>query len=548
MSDYDDLDPEIAELMGIQRSVDKENVEQEKKPSFQALFGGAPETEESGAHEVDLKRASFPPITKSYSDQAVSKILLNREFYHNVINFGKDEGIRLHKLLTAFIKTQDNQERSMYRNKMISAYWNFLSNLIPLLDSGSEEILYNVRFGVVAPNLLGKELALLLSRVFVKNETGEPIYYFDEWLKQVAYGNIKPSAVDETRNLGKKSDARVESQISATQASLRAAKDIIKVKMHERDNLEKQIQSLFTNILQHSNSYIDPELEDPYSDAQLEFLSRIQQFIVGLKNIDREIKSGFSELNRHSDKIDKLRVETGVSVEKVSQIDDKTMSAEFDSTKQMAKMCVGRRGNHLPVLMAQYFKADQINLGTRENIIKILTEIEQLDQGLFERRYRQEVYRIVPYIILMPCYGDRGICWEPFDKFNRATSRGRIAVPMYPKDLRVAVISAVADLRWQVAKEKAAHYWMEEGLTGGYYQWSITQKLKGNIKDYFIEDYILWINKESKGIQKLERNVRKVFWRHIPFPQEIKDDLKNRGFVYSELAKKDFNRSISDGY
>jgi hypothetical protein len=34
----------------------------------------------------------------------------------------------------------------------------------------------------------------------------------------------------------------------------------------------------------------------------------------------------------------------------------------------------------------------------------------------------------------------------------------------------------------------------------------------------------------------------------MPFPQEIKDSLKNRGFVYSELYKKDQNIARSDGY
>ena len=50
---------------------------------------------------------------------------------------------------------------------------------------------------------------------------------------------------------------------------------------------------------------------------------------------------------------------------------------------------------------------------------------------------------------------------------------------------------AVADLRWQVAKEKASYYWMEEGLTGQYYQWIESQKLKGDLKSYFISDYVL---------------------------------------------------------
>ena len=142
----------------------------------------------------------------------------------------------------------------------------------------------------------------------------------------------------------------------------------------------------------------------------------------------------------------------------------------------------------------------------------------------------------------------KGVSAEPFERFNRATSRGRVAVPLFPKDVKTAVIAALADLRWQVAKEKAQHYWMEEGLTGRYYQWFSDRKMKGDVREFFINDYILWLTKESEGTQKLEREVRAVFWRYIPFPQALRDSLKNRGFVYAELYKKDINRSMSDGY
>jgi hypothetical protein len=107
---------------------------------------------------------------------------------------------------------------------------------------------------------------------------------------------------------------------------------------------------------------------------------------------------------------------------------------------------------------------------------------------------------------------------------------------------------ALGDLRWQVAKEKAQHYWMEEGITGKYYQWFDETKQKGDVKEAFIRDYMLWITKESDGMQKLEKDVRGIFWREMPFPREIKERLKNRGFAYAELFKKDQNRAASDGY
>ena len=232
-----------------------------------------------------------------------------------------------------------------------------------------------------------------------------------------------------------------------------------------------------------------------------------------------------------------------------SASDPRAAAGEFPNIRQMAKLCVGRKGNHFPILLAQYVRPNIREVGTRENVIAEMAAVETLDPSLFLRTFKQQTTRIVPNVILVPGYGETGICWEPFEKFNRSTSRGRIAIPLYPtKSLRIAVIAALADLRWQVAKERAQYYWMEEGITGKYYQWFDEKKLRGDVREYFIRDYILWITMESQGMQKLDRDVRGIFWRLMPFPQETKDALKNRGFFYSELYKKDQNIAMSDGY
>ena len=89
---------------------------------------------------------------------------------------------------------------------------------------------------------------------------------------------------------------------------------------------------------------------------------------------------------------------------------------------------------------------------------------------------------------------------------------------------------------------------MEEGLTGQYYQFIDRQKLKGELKSFFIEDYILWMTKESTGVQRLDKEVRGIFWRNMPFPDALKQDLRKRSLVYDELCIKDNNRAMSDGY
>jgi hypothetical protein len=56
------------------------------------------------------------------------------------------------------------------------------------------------------------------------------------------------------------------------------------------------------------------------------------------------------------------------------------------------------------------------------------------------------------------------------------------------------------------------------------------------------------MTKESEAIQKLDKEVRGIFWRHIPFSQEIKEKLKARSYTYQDLYQRDINRSMSDGY
>ena len=160
------------------------------------------------------------------------------------------------------------------------------------------------------------------------------------------------------------------------------------------------------------------------------------------------------------------------------------IQVEFDTVRQMAKMTCGRQGNHFPICTREYFHLSSRELGTRENVLETLRWIEEIDPEAYCRQYKSQLNRIPPYVVLIPSYGEYGFCWEPFDRYNRVTSRGRIAIPMYGKSLRIAVLTAVADLRWQVAKEKASYYWMEEGLTGNYYQWFQAQKLKGDVKEY----------------------------------------------------------------
>jgi hypothetical protein len=538
-----EVDPEIAELIGIEEEAPQKD--KEEQPDFNELFGEE-QPEKKAPEEVDLKKESFPEI-KSLEGKP-KPYFKDKNFYKKVLSGEGDEAKRFHDLLSKFLKAEDTQDRSLYRQRLIPAYWNLAQRIASRIyrDLSTPKQLM-LRFGVVLPNLISKEQRDMISKVIFENETGEPVHYIDEWLRMVAEGKVSTSATDETKTLKKNENQKILTQLEKAKGQRDVQMGLVKGKIGDIETLESQLKDSMKTLLKHERRPGFDDLIDSFSAAQKDALSEINEILRKLSNADKELSSLYNDLEDAIDRYKELE-EKAEEFGDTTGVDNQEIIGEFNTVRQMAKLCVGRQGNHFPILMKQYFRPNISDIAVRENVIREMAAVEEVDPDLFKRTFKRQTNRIVPYVILTPCYGDKGICWEPFERYNKATSRGRIAIPMYPKDVGTAVIEALADLRWQVAKEKAQHYWMEEGLTGKYYQWFSERRRKGDVRESFIQDYKLWIQKESVGTQKLEREVRGIFWRNIPFPQEIKDKLKNRGFVYNELYKKDSNIAMSDGY
>ncbi len=534
-----EVDPEIADLFGI---------EEDSDPSFDLLFSeGDSDKNSQQDNNIDFNKTNFTPITKFFEDSPAS-FFQEKNYYQRALSGEGEESKHFHNVLSKYLNIEDPKERSAMRQKLISAYWELIESIAKKIYSDlPRPKQMTLRYGAILPSLISSETRDLLSRVIINNNTSEPVHYMDEWLKQISKGLITASTTDEVKPSKLKSSENVRPQIEKHEGQKQALIGLIKSKQMAITDFEN---ALLENVKILSSKHRNPDISgayETYSAEHKKAIFDIGQALKELQRIDKEVSSLYFDL----EKVDKMLSQLKEKAERLGEImhvDNSIIIKEFGSIRQMAKMCVGRQGNHIPVLMKQYFNADKINIGSRENLINEVAKIEAVDPGLFMRTFKRETNRIVPYFILLPCYGERGICWEPFEKYNRGTSRGRIAIPMYSKDLRYAVITALGDLRWQVAKEKAQHYWMEEGLTGHYYQWFSDRHLKGDVRERFISDYTLWIMKESEGTQKLDREVRGIFWRDMPFPEETRNKLKNRGFVYNELYKKDINRSLSDGY
>jgi hypothetical protein len=532
------LDPEIAELMGISPA------KAESKPQFTELF--QEEVEQQQAEQVDTSRKTFE--FQSKLEEASKPFFQDKNYYKKLLAAFAVAGKRVHELLTQFAATEDPQQKSVYRARLATAYWELAAQVAARISSKMpmpQRLL--LRFGILSPSMISEQQRGMLSRIIFDNRTGEPVHYQDEWLLKIAQGAVNLSATDEVKRAKQDAGSKIREVVEKRRGQRQAELSLLVNKLQQLEQAEGELLSCVQAIQRHQTRPEFGDLKDAFTVEQREAVAQIQTVLRQLSNLDREVRDAYSSLegmDREVKELEEKANEGGVE----AAVDRTTVINEFGSIRQMSKLCVGRQGNHFPILLKQYFRPNIKEIATRENVINAMAQVEALDAGLFERSFKGQTTRIVPHVLLLPNYGETGICWEPFERFNRASSRGRLAIPLFPKDLSYAVIAALADLRWQVAKEKAQHYWMEEGITGKYFQWFDEQKLRGDVKEYFIRDYVLWITKESQATQKLDREVRGIFWRNIPFPQGIKDSLKNRGFVYNELYKRDLNIAKSDGY
>ena len=561
----DEVDPEIAALLGGSMDVSPHrpapssggNVSGTRsggngRPNFETLFGSKGEPVDTGAargeFEVDLTKKAYSEV-KVFEEVPANNFFEDSQFYQKALSGEGEVSQRFHDLLKKYLQATDPKDRGMYRQQVITAYWNMVSGLTPRVISAAPILPKQlmVRFGLVLPTMVSPDQRALFGKIVYKKAYDEPVYYLDEWLRNIAIGKINNSSTDEVKVVRNDERSRFNNLLQKASGRRDTAEALLKAKAEERKSMESMLKERIDSITGYHGQVDLTAVPKPYSEGQKKAISEFAELTRRMMAADRELISAAAAYEEADKDVQHLQQKVGALGED-SKADLQALAQEFDTVRQMLKMCVGRQGNHFPLVTKEYFHLNLRELGTRENVLDALGWLESIDSQAYCRPYKGTLNRIEPFVVLLPCYGELGICWEPFDRYNRHTSRSRLAVPMYPKNLKVALATAVADMRWQAAKEKASYYWMEEGLTGNYYQWFTKQKLKGDVKEFFIQDYITWVTKESEGIQKLEKEVRAMFWRFMPFQQAIKEKLRERSFVYQELYQRDVNRSLSDGY
>lgn len=447
---------------------------------------------------------------------------------------------------TSYETASNKEDKRLYRDKMIGLFWELYGHIAQMINPklSTAKRLF-LRYGLTDLRYLtpDDQKFILNQKITTVNYDTETIFYADEWLQGVVLGKLKASSIDET-DFKDKSLANTIQKMSAKQEKfvslLKVETERITQFKQDRSHLLGEL-SVHLTLLKEEILDEDTGVQGVYDKEQNKALDDIINIQKELKKINKEINMSARSIAKAKNTIQEIKAEEGELEASTDEamIVKEMINNEVRSLRQMAKMSTGRQGNAFPYLMSSIMPKETREYLFKDTYKKKLNHWLEYDPEAFIRIYRGQEMNILPYVILLPGYGTIGVCWEPLDPDNKQFGRGQLAFPIFTRSPDITLLSGIGDIRWQCAKEIASYYWMEEGLTGRYYEYYLGAKLKGDLRTLFISDYLLWMTKETQGTQKLEQDARYVFWRYVPLPDKKKENLSKKGYYYNQLWEKE---------
>lgn len=282
----------------------------------------------------------------------------------------------------------------------------------------------------------------------------------------------------------------------------------------------------YVELLRQEDKYRDKpwrresDLPPELNTGEVRVKYEIQKvFLTQTKLTSGQLLSYFNPLNRYM--LAQSLEQAFVSVDKLGELLDKLLSIDFSAF-------------HREIL----YENPQLGI-TREFV-----QIE-----------------VIPNFILTPISGSRFQFWQDREGNDRY-SRGRLVGPIFAVgELYTMLLNVVARYRWESIKTQMGPDWnniSKSSLTADYTDYvqflhknkELSPEMKEQIalehKRYredaerFAHDYVLYIKYESEGTQRLNRVVRRILTRHIPFSKAIREKLATSP-VFADLINKSTN-------
>lgn len=237
-----------------------------------------------------------------------------------------------------------------------------------------------------------------------------------------------------------------------------------------------------------------------------------------------------------------------------------------------SKLVSGSPTTYFAVLTKYHLIAPKIKdiFATKEKISQELKQLLEIDFSAYYREMvlndeKKKIFKefimvnVFPHIILMPTAGNRSMMWQELEDYRKKDSPARFSFPIFcTGDIGNMIIEVTGAFRWEIQKTILGHDYNNvavPSLTSEFLDYvqfyhknrelsdEQKEKIKQDFKNLrddrskFVNDYLIWIKYESQGILKLNRVVRNIFYRYIPFSKGIRENLSKQP-AYAEIHNR----------
>ena len=184
----------------------------------------------------------------------------------------------------------------------------------------------------------------LSTTAIFENNTGEPVYYLDEWLAEIAKNHIAPSATDEKRvRISSDSETGEKQKLLQLKAKndgrIQAAEGFASSKIAERQSLECELKNRIDSICEHDKVVgLDAHITKAYTDVQKSLFPDIFERLRGLQKIDKDLSKFIADLEEAKEIGISLEQKLGDAGEGDMDIDSSLIEDEFSTIRQMASL------------------------------------------------------------------------------------------------------------------------------------------------------------------------------------------------------------------
>ena len=129
---------------------------------------------EKNIHEADLSQKCFDPVEKLVNDTP-SPVFSDPSYYKTALTGENQSAQRVHQVLSKYLTSQDPKDRAVYRQQIVTAYWELLRGMVGKMSNPSAPMPKRmlVRFGVLLPSLFKAETKEFFSKIIFDNNANE---------------------------------------------------------------------------------------------------------------------------------------------------------------------------------------------------------------------------------------------------------------------------------------------------------------------------------------------------------------------------------------